>query len=210
MIENFRYISPWDEFERAVREMKDVLKRKQAYWAIGFMDEFDLYIDDAAAENMTSETLDIIYDEILYLLKWRLDKKSFREDEVRMAISAAGDEISKEEEDLMFKAVCNKFELVQDMFEIDKLFLRYNMKQNTISPKLSDLKYDIGTSYLSDGSRINCALVNMVSKKKLDNSSKQSGDITFICDEEDIDFWIGQLEEMKQKIRECGNGDNAK
>ncbi len=210
MIENFRYISPWDEFERAVREMKDVLKRKQAYWAIGFMDEFDLYIDDAVAENMTSETLDIIYDEILYLLKWRLDKKSFREDEVRMAISAAGDEISKEEEDLMFKAVCNKFELVQDMFEIDKLFLRYNMKQNTISPKLSDLKYDIGTSYLSDGSRINCALVNMVSKKKLDNSSKQSGDITFICDEEDIDFWIGQLEEMKQKIRECGNGDNAK
>ena len=127
-----------------------------------------------------------------------------------MAISAAGDEISKEEEDLMFKAVCNKFELVQDMFEIDKLFLRYNMKQNTISPKLSDLKYDIGTSYLSDGSRINCALVNMVSKKKLDKSSKQSGDITFICDEEDIDFWIGQLEEMKQKIRECGNGDNAK
>ena len=69
MIENFRYISPWDEFEGAVREMKDVLKRKQAYWAIGFMDEFDLYIDDAAAENMTSETLDIIYDEILYLLK---------------------------------------------------------------------------------------------------------------------------------------------
>ncbi|TGY97100.1 hypothetical protein E5329_06520 [Petralouisia muris] len=210
MIENFRYISPWNDFEDAIKEMKDVLKKKQAYWAVGFIDEFDLYIDNAAAEKMEKKTLDIIYDEILYLLKWKLEKRKFREDDIRMAISAADDEISEEEEDLLVKAVYNKFELVQDAFEIDRLMARYNLKQNTVSPKLSDLRYDIGAYYMPDGSSVNCAHVNMACKKKLNGTDRENGEITFICDEEDIDFWIGHLEEMKQKIRECKNGDIAK
>lgn len=209
MIENFRYNSPWGDFENAVKDMKDALKKKQAYWAVGFMDEFDLYIDDKAAEEMKTGSLDIIYNEILYLLKWGLDKESFREDAMRMVISSTGDEISKEE-DSMVRAVYNKFELVQDSFETDRLAVRYNLKQNAISPKLSELKYNVEAFYMPDGSSVNCALVNMVCKKKLDESSGQSGDITFICDEEDIDFLIGQLEEMRQKMREYGNGDNAR
>ena len=97
MIENFRYISPWNDFEDAIKEMKDVLKKKQAYWAVGFIDEFDLYIDNAAAEKMEKKTFDIIYDEILYLLKWRLEKRKLRAEDIRMAISASDNEISEEE-----------------------------------------------------------------------------------------------------------------
>ena len=92
--------------------------------------------------------------------------------------------------------------------EFDRYISRLKKRLNIllIEEYLSGLEF----YFMPDGSSVNCAHVNMACKKKLNGSNSENGEITFICDEEDIDFWIGHLEEMKQKIRECKNGDIAK
>ena len=209
MVDGFRYTSPWEAFERAVWELKELLKRKDAYWAVGFMANFGLFIDDAIARKMEKDILDIMYNEIIYLLRWRLDGGKIEKEDILEAASTADCEIQEEELETLVKIVCNKFELVMDAFDAEQLAIRYKLKRNTVSPKLSDLKYDVNTQYMPDGHKINCVLVNMACKKKWNGCAEQSDDITFICDEEDIDLWIGQLEEMRQRIRECQNGDDA-
>ena len=209
MVDGFRYASSWDEFERVVWELNDLLKRKDAYWAVGFMGKFDLFIDDAMADGMKENVLDIIYDEILYLLKWRLDENIMGEEDIRAVLFATDNGISEEELEEMAKIVCNKYELIMDVFDIEYLAMRYNWKRDTLSPKLANLRYDVSTQYIPDGHKINCVLVNMECRKKWNGCDQQSEDITFICDEEDIDLWISQLKEMQQRIRECQNGDYA-
>ena len=53
--------------------------------------------------------------------------------------------------------------------------------------------------------------MDRMSGRKIDEFyDGQGADITFICDEEDLDLWIGELEELKQKIRERQNGDKTR
>lgn len=207
MAVKFRFTSPWEEFEYAVQTVKELLDQKKAYWLIGLLDDVDLYIDDASAEEMGTETLGIIYREILPLLEWRLEEgKEDREDIYTNIISL--DSISHKDEnekDEIATSVCNKFEMVEDSFRIDRLEMRYDLKKDAISPKLSELQYNVHTHHMPDGQKGKCALINMVCRKNLDErragSSGQDGDITFVCDEEDIAFLIGWLEEVKQKIK---------
>lgn len=207
MAAKFRYISSWEEFESAVQTVKELLSQKKAYWLIGLMEDVDLYIDDASAEKMGTETLGIIYREILPLLEWRLQEgKTGREEIYTNIISLEGVSHKDEnEKDQIATSVCNKFEMVEDSFKIDRLEIRYDLKKDAISPKLSELEYNVHTHHMPDGQKGKCALINMACRKDLSGmgtgSSRQDGDITFICDEEDIDFLIVWLEELKQRIK---------
>lgn len=219
MVNNFRYDSPWEEFTQAVKEVKELVKDKKAFWSIGFLNEFDLCIYESVAESMDKKTLKIIYGEITYLLRLGLNQGTLKEEEVRASIGSANMGVAEGELDRMVKALCNKYELVADAFDIHSLSMRYNLKKNAISPKLSSLKYNIYTDYMPNGKAIDCALVTMACKKNRNRMSGkrideffdgQGEDITFICDEEDVDLWIGELEELKQKMRERQHGDNAR
>ena len=52
MAVKFRFTSPWEEFEYAVQTVKELLDQKKAYWLIGLLDDVDLFIDDASAEEI--------------------------------------------------------------------------------------------------------------------------------------------------------------
>lgn len=219
MVNNFRYDSPWEEFTQAVKEVKELVKSKKAFWAIGFLNEFDLFIYDSVAQLMDKKMLNIIYGEITYLLKLGLNQGTLKEEKVRATIESTNMGAPKDELDMMVKSLCNKYEFVADAFDIHNLSMRYNLKKNAISPKLSSFKYNIYTDYMPNGKAIDCALVSMACKKNMDRMSGrkidefydgQGADITFICDEEDLDLWIGELEELKQKIRERQNGDKTR
>lgn len=116
MVNNFRYDSPWEEFTQAVKEVKELVKSKKAFWAIGFLNEFDLFIYDSVAQLMDKKMLNIIYGEITYLLKLGLNQGTLKEENVRATIESTNMGAPKDELDMMVKSLCNKYEFVADTF----------------------------------------------------------------------------------------------
>ena len=220
MVKNFRYDSSWDKFEEAVKTIQELLKSNNAHWLIGCLKEFSLAIAEEKSDKI-DDISEIIRDEVLFLLYLYINEKEPNIDEMRESLSSNGEsEISDVEIEKLLKSVYNKYELVKDAFDTDKLKLRYRLKNNSISPKLSDFKYNIMIQNLPNGDNARCALINIACKKKLEGfysrglASKieelePETDITFICDEDDINLLISQFEEMKQKIKESYNGSNT-
>lgn len=215
MIENFRYNSSWEDYNKAVKLLKDLLKKGKAYWLIGFLKGFDLYIDDTVATDVDSYMAEIIYNEIVYLVMSVLEDSTINLEEMRKAILNVDGEISEEELENALLSVQNKLELAKDSFDISELSLRYNLKRDAINSKLSDFEYNICTHNISDRTSIKCALINMECKKKVSEfreqgigalfAEKQQQEITFICDETDINVWIQKLEEIRRRLREYNN-----
>lgn len=212
MIENFRYTSSWEKFEEAVKILKDLLKQGDAYWLIGFMGDFDLYIDDEVAEEMDEEILDILSDEVMYLLYWALDEEDIDEEAMRNTITNAENEVTESEMAEIVVSVRNKFELVKDAFDIEVLVRRYNLKKDSVSLKLSDLKYNVYANKMPNGKEVNCAFINIACKKDLGGMKPQGigtllaekapeQEVTFICDEDDIDVLIHHLEGIKRNLK---------
>lgn len=223
MINNFRYSSSWEKFEEAVKIIKELFKTQKAYWLAGFMDDLGLAFDDAVYD-IVKDIQSIVEQEILYLVYFCLIGREFSDKEIRKEISnAVGpiNNISDTEINELVMLVQNKFELVKDALDIDKLRVRYIMKKDSVNPKLADFKYNVMLQNLPNGNNVGCVLLNMACKKKLgDFGSKgivelfeerePTTEITFICDEDDIDYLISQLEDIKQKIKGCYDDDSSK
>ncbi len=214
MIKNFRYSSDWEDFVKAVEIIKEMLKLKQAFFSIGFLSPCALFLRDDVYLETDIET--IMHDEVVYLLRWYLkcndEGKQVDEKEIRLELKRGkGFKISEEEERLLIKSISNKLELVKDAFDIERLSVRYQLKQNAVNAKLSDFNYNICTCDLPNQKKANFALIDMVCKRNLLDAPQglekilaqyeQGESITFICDEEDIDMMIRMLKEMKQKIK---------
>lgn len=214
MIKNFRYKSDWDDFFTAVKILKELVKSKQAFFSVGFWRSFSLIYTDNVCLNAEIDT--IISDEIVYLLRWYLNRnkegKEINEKEIRSLLDAGSKEsVSEEEQALLVKKIENKLELVKDAFDVERLIVRYQLKQDAVNAKLSDFNYNIYTCEIPNQGNTSFAIVDMECKKKLQDvpqgiekilsRHEQGESITFICDEEDIDLMICALKEMKQKIK---------
>lgn len=219
MINNFRYNSSWEDFEEAVNKIKELLKLNKVYWLIGCIEECGLGVDDDAFAEI-EEIQDIIGEEILYLLYSCLNGIGINYTEMRRTLSNPINNVSDAEIETLLMSVQNKFELVKDAFVTDKLKMRYKLKMNSVNHKLSDFNYNVLSQSLPDGSNARYALVNMSCRKKLKKFGAQgierlleekepATEITFICDEDDIDVLISQLEEIKQKVKESYNDGNS-
>ncbi len=214
MIKNFRYSSEWEDFIKAVDTLKELVKLEQAFFSVGFLSAFSLVLTDNTYLEAEVET--IIYDEIVYLLRWYLEcniaGREVDEEEILLTLKKSKDiNISEEEEKALVKNISNKLEFVKDAFDSERFVDRYYLKQNAVNAKLSDFKYNICSYNLPYQRKTSFALIDMVCKKdlrdvpqgieKLFAQYEQGESITFICDEEDIDLMICMLEEMKQKIK---------
>ncbi|MCM1252698.1 MAG: hypothetical protein NC321_07735 [Clostridium sp.] len=212
MIENFRYSSPWEQFEEAVRKLKDLIENEKAYWLVGYLREFDIYIDEIEKVKLGEDILEIVNSEILYLLYETLNGKDINEEKIEKTIRAVSEDASEKSVRDAVMSLRNKFEFVKDSFDIEKLRKRYKLKKESVSAKISGFNYNIYTSNLSDGDKMNCAFINISSKKRLaemrdsitlfENDEKQT-EVYFVCDKEDIDMLIHQLEIVKKKMEEC-------
>lgn len=106
MIKNFRYKSDWDDFFTAVKILKELVKSKQAFFSVGFWRSFSLIYTDNVCLNAEIDT--IISDEIVYLLRWYLNRnkegKEINEKEIRSLLDAGSKEsVSEEEQALLVK-----------------------------------------------------------------------------------------------------------
>lgn len=211
MIKNFRFNTPWEQFEEAVKVLKDLIKQKEAYWLLGCLRGFDLFIDDNIAESLDKEILRIIYSEIMYLLYGAINGEDIDEEKMKKAILRESSETSEEDAQAAAMSVRNKFELVKDSFDFEQLRRRYKLKKESIHFKLSDFAYNICSSDLSDGEKINCAFINITAQKRLTDmedkdktvpNSERQQEVYFVCDYEDIDMLIHQLEHVKKQMGE--------
>lgn len=214
MLKNFRFSSTWENFVKAVQKIKELVDSNKAYFAVGFLREFSLYMEDDVDLDESINT--IIESEVIYLLRWYLDYyfdgKEIDEKVIWSAINAGRKEgIDEKELKQMVKNVQNKLEFVKDVLEIEYLLDRYRVKQEAVNLKLCDFKYNVYAYNLPDKQNFNFAIINMVCKDKLNGAMqgeedllvehKRGESITFICDERDIDLWIAQLKEVQRKIK---------
>ena len=211
MIENFRFSSSWEEFEEAVRILKDLLKRNKAHWLIGYLREFDIYIDEDEKERLEEDVLEIIHSEILYLLYEVLRKNGINAEKMKEAILKVRDGVSEDSVQEAITSVRNKLEFVKDSFDIVKLRQRYALKKDSVSSKLSGFHYNIYTSNLSGEDNANCAFINISVKKRLTGmhneltllvNAERQDEVCFMCDQEDLNMLIHQLEMIKTKMEE--------
>lgn len=213
MTTSFRFNSPWEQFEESVRILKRLLSQNQAYWMIGYMRDLDIYIDEVAEETLSEDVLNIVHEEILYLLDGLFKMEDIEENEIKEAFTESGHEISEEKLQEMVTSIRNKFELVKDAFDIEKLTVRNNLKKETVNAKLSGFGYNIYTTRLSDGEKAECAIINLSSQKKLKSikgspisfflqNGERRDEVSFLCDKEDLDLLIHQLETVRRKLEE--------
>lgn len=217
MIKKFIFTSTWDMFAEAVDVIKKLIDSNKAHWAVGFLNEFSLYVEDDADINLKIKTGTDIIDEIVYLLGWYLETAcngtEITEKEILKTINASQETFSDEKElKQTVKNVQNKLELVKDAFDTDHLVIRYKLKRDAVNLKLSDFKYNIYAQNLPDKGRSNFALIHMTCKRNLKGflqgikalltEHEQGESVTFICDKEDIDLLIALLNEIKQTLGE--------
>lgn len=211
MIENFRFSSSWEKFEEAVVILKELLKRNKAHWLVGYIKEFDIYIDEDEEEQLEEETLEIINSEIVYLLYESLNKRAVNEDKIKEVIQEVSSEATEDNVQQAIISFRNKLEFVKDSFEIDELLKRYELKEDSVNAKLSDFRYNIYKANLPDGGNINCAFISISSQKRLEGIQKaislftnaeKKDEVCFMCDYEDINMMIHQLETVKKKMEE--------
>lgn len=199
MIDNFRYSCPWEQFEEAVKILKDLIEQKKAYWLIGFMGNVEILLD-VSEEQLPEEVENIIDDEIVYLMRGALINKDFNGESLKEGLFLHNPDASEEELDMFIMSFCNKLELVKDTFDIDRLSVRYKLKDKSINHKLSNFNFNIYTHNLSDDQNAKCALLNFSSKKDFGNAKED--EVSFICDAEDIDILIHLLQSVKDNMEE--------
>lgn len=214
MIANFRYDSSWEDFSNAIKIVKGLIKQGKAYWLIGFLKDFDLYLNEEAIDVLDDKTIDILQDEVIYLLMWALNGAEIDVEEMHEAMLANNKNVSEDDIEAAVRSTQNKFELVKDSFDISTLSARYNLKKNSVNSKLCDFAYNIYThNNAEEQSKTNCAIISMTCKRKFSElkaqgigallAEREQKEITFVCDETDLDILIRELKEIKQKIREC-------
>lgn len=202
MIKYFRYNSPWEQFEEAVKQLKDLLERKKAFWLIGFLKDIDILVDESEGK-LSEETESIIDDEILYLVRGILNNKQLDYESIKRGICRNYENIPEEDLEASVVSVSNKLELVKDTFELDELLRRYKLKNHSVIHKMSGFDFNIITQSLPpDGEEVKCAVINLSTQKRIAEDEKEN-DISFICDKDDVDVLIQLLQMVKTGMEGC-------
>lgn len=208
MLENFRYASEWEEFTSAVDKLSELLGNGQAHLLIGLKKDLDLELQNA--NEIQDSILEIIYDEVLYLMYHYLREGEFDEQELEEVFKDK--KLSSKETQEYILMMKNKMEYICDVLINSEIEKSFKFKNNILLNKISSLDYNISNYELDNKIEVkHCILQIGVSRrlKKFDGNKMSeyvSGKneeklIEFVCNEEDIDYLIKKLEMLKKKIQ---------
>ena len=208
VLENFRYASDWEAFTSAVDKLSELLGNGQAHLLIGLKRDFDLELQNV--NEIPDSILEVIYDEVLYLMYHYLREGEFNEQELEDVFKEK--KISRKEIQEYILMMKNKMEYVCDALINTDIKRNFKFKSNILLNKISSLEYNISNYELDNEIEVkHCILQIGVSRqlKKCDGNkipelvSAKSEEklIEFVCNEEDIDYLIKKLEILKKKIK---------
>lgn len=209
----YRFASSYITFQKCVDITKTLLENKQLILLFGCKKNVN-FILNMSKEQFMEEELDIgfnefqrvLYDEISVIIEQNIIMPDSEEPSLAEYLKESGldeDQINK-----MIQEKVDKRNYVQEKLKIDNAMLRYRFKRDTMANKLSDLKYEINKYVFSDHDEMCYALIEFESMNQLNaegvpfflKNDKHVEKSRFVCDKQDIDFIIMQLQKIKEKL----------
>lgn len=210
----FRFSCGLEKFKRCVDIVKLMMENKELLVLYGCIKNIDIeiLIDEEMFKSKYTdidflEFKKIILDEIVVIMEQNLKFSSYEEPGLREYL------VEKEKVDLEL-AECiitekkEKRKYVMEQLVDSEDSLRYFFKENTLNNKLYNIDFELNKYIFDDGSDLLYTIIEFGAADELKDDrvpeilAKQSDvkKIKFVCDKQDIDFIIKELEKIKEKM----------
>lgn len=207
MPKSFRYKSSLEQFKEATDYFLNCLQEKKAHLLYGCIN--DIFID---MPDDKQEINKIVKREISSFIEDAL-KNKFDLDDLNEYLNdqCSDDEIEDSDVQQILDLFEEKYKYVVENVISNEMFRRYYFKEKTIANKLSGVQADINKYIINEEQEIKYALIRvMVNEKlpgvvlpneimKLVDDKKKS--VEFVCDINDLEYLIEQLEKIKRKLK---------
>lgn len=205
--EDFRYQSSLKEFKESVGFLVKELENKKAHLLYGCINNIFVEISDER-----NEITSIIMNEVISLLEDVLtdsfDLENLNSYLEEQCLDGTIEENDKEE---ILRSVEEKYKYVAEKLISEEMINRYYFKTHTVNQKLIKIQSDINKYIIDDNRELKYAHIKMVSNQNVPEYSypyeimriveNKAREVEFICDIEDVDYIIKQLEIIKQKLK---------
>lgn len=210
---NYRFISSYDKFATCTDIAKNLLEKKQLILLFGYRKKvkFDLWLK-AEQFSMEYQGIDfeefqsILFDEIAVIIEQNITTPDFKEPSLMEFLRKDG--FDESEIPQMMQEKADKRKYVQENLLPENAVLRYRFKENTLINTLSGIDYEINKYVFSDDREMPYATVEFTSTDNLRTKGipdllfqdKHIERIKFVCDKQDLEYIIRQLEQIKEKL----------
>ena len=212
---DYRFKSDLAEFKAAVEYTEELLSRNELLLVYGFRKNITVKAEiskERFEERYDSLSWDkyykILRSEILVILEQNYCEPV---EEERGLVRYLRDEKVDEEKIAEISSVkIEKRRYVLEKLNTEEGRARYQLKKNTISHLLSDIRYDvcrttgeeISTVYANIRIQTNDILADEGLPRQIANlvNANNSREISFICDKEDIEYLISELRDIQKKM----------
>ena len=202
---NYRFISPYTIFQRCVDITKALLAKEQLILLFGCTKKvkFNLYLSE---KQFCEEYKDILFEEIAFIIEQNIIMPGIEEASLPESLKEVG--FNDSEIKIMVQEKVDKRNYVKENLAFDNATLRYLFKQSTMENKLSSIKYEINKYVFEDKKELCYAVIEFASADRLnaERFSLLSGDARavqkskFVCDKQDLDYIINQLQQIKENL----------
>lgn len=212
--ESFRFVSDLEQYKRTVDYTKTLLDEKQLIITYGCIRDkmVKLLISKEEFEERFTgidwkSYNKILRSEILYILEQNYVQPIKIEKSLEKYLREEGLEEEEVNKVCQIKLEKRKYAYEKLYSENDKS--RYRLKKNTISDKLSAIKFDICKTvedesvlyahikFQTDDSLVDAEVPAQIAGLI---SSKKSQEISFICDKYDLDYIISELTKIQKRL----------
>lgn len=210
---NYRFISPYTIFQRCVDITKALLAKEQLILLFGCTKKvkFNLYLSkkqfcEEYKDISFEEYKNILFEEIAFIIEQNIIMPGIEEASLPESLKEVG--FNDSEIKIMVQEKVDKRNYVKENLAFDNATLRYLFKQSTMENKLSSIKYEINKYVFEDKKELCYAVIEFASADRLnaERFSLLSGDARavqkskFVCDKQDLDYIINQLQQIKENL----------
>lgn len=209
MPRDFRYRSSWEKFEEAANYFFECLKENKAKLLYGCIK--NIYVE---IPNEKPEFKKIVMREVVSLLEEALEG-DFDLQDLNDYLETQCEDGMIEEDDIqdILNMVEEKYKYVVERIVNNDTVRRYYFKENTINNKISGFQSDINKYIINNEEELKYALIRIAVNKKLPDFTlpneviklieDREEKVEFVCDVNDLDYLIEQLETIKKKLLSC-------
>lgn len=209
----YRFSSSYITFQKCVDLAEKLLENEQLILLFGCKKKVNFSLNISKEQFLeTNPDIDfgefqrVLYDKIAIIIEQNIIMPDAEEPSLAEYLKESG--VDEAQIDKMIREKADKRNYVQEKIKIDNASLRYRFKTDTMANKLEDLKYEINKYIFSDHEEMCYALIEFVSTDQLitegipfflDNE-KHVEKSRFVCDKQDLDYIIMQLQKIKEKL----------
>lgn len=209
----YRFTTPYDTFRRCVDIAKKLLEQEQLLLLFGCTKKVKFYLCireeqfcDEYQDITFQEFQSVLLDEVVFIVEQNILMPGIEEPSLAGSLKDRG--YSEEDIQKLVDEKMQKRKYVQEQISTGNAVLRYDFKEKTLANKLSNIGYEINKYVFSDDVDMPYAVIEFTSADKLGEEGVPEillGKTTFektkfVCDKQDLEYIIMQLEKIKEKL----------